>query len=68
MDTTTTFCDIRVVTLNLLLSGIVIVRSTTILILILMRTRILSVIIIIIYGVVDIIGRGCSQTLLTGST
>ena len=68
MDTTTTFCDIRVATLNMLLSGIVIVRSTTILILILMRTRILSVIIIIIYGVVDIIGRGCSQTLLTGST
>ena len=68
MDTTTTFCDIRVVTLNMLLSGIVIVRSTTILILILMRTRILSVIIIIIYGVVDIIGRGCSQTHLTGST
>ena len=68
MDTTTTFCDIRVVTLNMLLSGIVMVRSPTILILILMRTRILSVIIIIIYGVVDIIGRGCSQTLLTGST
>ena len=39
MDTTTTFCDIRVATLNMLLSGIVIVRSTTILILILMRTR-----------------------------
>ena len=68
MDTTTTFCDIRVATLNMLLSGIVIVRSTTILILILMRTRILSVIIIIIYGVFDIIGRGCSQTLRTGST